>query len=177
MSTLIVAFPKLEEAKAVRNLLIHRGFDVAVPCTSGAQAINQADTLSDGIIICGYKLSDNMVYTELYEYKPKSFEMLLVASQNRWEDCQDNGIVCAAMPIKVNDLVSTIEMMLQAQIRRRKKLRSQPPPGTGSLEDKTARKLSIVISVIILNIYLPCKYCFRRAFKIYGILIFIPCNL
>ena len=51
MSTLIVAFPKLEEAKAVRNLLIHRGFDVAVPCTSGAQAINQADTLSDGIII------------------------------------------------------------------------------------------------------------------------------
>ena len=69
MSTLIVAFPKLEEAKAVRNLLIHRGFDVAVPCTSGAQAINQADTLSDGIIICGYKLSDNMVYTELYEYK------------------------------------------------------------------------------------------------------------
>ena len=126
MSTLIVAFPKLEAAKAVRNLLIHRGFDVAVPCTSGAQAINQADTLSDGIIICGYKLSDNMVYTELYEYKPKSFEMLLVASQNRWEDCQDNGIVCAAMPIKVNDLVSTIEMMLQAQIRRRKKLRSQP---------------------------------------------------
>ena len=112
MSTLIVAFPKLEEAKAVRSLLIHRGFDVAVPCTSGAQAINQADTLSDGIIICGYKLSDNMVYTELYEYKPKSFEMLLVASQNRWEDCQDNGIVCAAMPIKVNDLVSTIEMML-----------------------------------------------------------------
>ena len=54
MSTLIVAFPKLEEAKAVRNLLIHRGFDVAVPCTSGAQAINQADTLSDGIIICVY---------------------------------------------------------------------------------------------------------------------------
>ena len=63
MSTLIVAFPKLEEAKAVRSLLIHRGFDVAVPCTSGAQAINQADTLSDGIIICGYKLSDNMVYS------------------------------------------------------------------------------------------------------------------
>ena len=30
MSTLIVAFPKLEEAKAVRNLLIHRGFDVDI---------------------------------------------------------------------------------------------------------------------------------------------------
>ena len=79
MSTLIVAFPKLEEAKAVRSLLIHRGFDVAVPCTSGAQAINLADTLSDGIIICGYKLSDNMVYTELYEYKPKSSDILFLS--------------------------------------------------------------------------------------------------
>ena len=60
MSTLIVAFPKIEEAKAVRSLLVRRGYDVAVPCTSGAQAINQADNLSDGIIICGYKLSDNI---------------------------------------------------------------------------------------------------------------------
>ena len=126
MATLIVAFPKLEEAKAVKNLLVRKGYDVAAPCTTGAQVINQADDLSDGIIVCGYKLADNMLFSEVYEYKPKSFEMLLVASQNRWEDCQDNGIVCAAMPIKVNDLVSTIEMMLQAQIRRRRKLRSQP---------------------------------------------------
>ena len=92
----------------------------------GAQAINMADRLSDGIIICGYKLSDNMLYSELYEYKPKSFEMLLVASKNLWDDCQDNDIVCAAMPIKVNDLINTIEMMLQVQVRRRKKKRMQP---------------------------------------------------
>ena len=126
MATLIVAFPKLEEAKAVRNLLVRRGYEAAPACTSGAQAINMADRLSDGIIICGYKLSDNMLYSELYEYKPKSFEMLLVASKNLWDDCQDNDIVCAAMPIKVNDLINTIEMMLQVQVRRRKKKRMQP---------------------------------------------------
>lgn len=126
MATLIVAFPKIEEAKAIKNLLVRKGYDVATPCTTGAQTINQADSLSDGIIICGYKLSDNMLYSELYEYKPKSFELLLVASRNLWENCQDNDIVCAAMPIKVNDLLATIEMMLQTQIRRRRKLRSQP---------------------------------------------------
>ena len=126
MATLIVAFPKLEEAKAVRNLLVRRGYEAASACTSGAQGINMADRLSDGIIICGYKLSDNMLYSELYEYKPKSFEMLLVASKNLWDDCQDNDIVCAAMPIKVNDLINTIEMMLQIQVRRRKKKRMQP---------------------------------------------------
>ena len=36
MSTLIVAFPKIEEARAVRSLLVRKGYDVAVPCTSGA---------------------------------------------------------------------------------------------------------------------------------------------
>ena len=102
MSTLIVAFPKIEEARSVRSLLVRKGYDVAVPCTSGAQVINQADALSDGIIISGYKLSDNMIYSELCEYKPKSFELLLVASQNLWEDCQDSNVVCVAMPIKVN---------------------------------------------------------------------------
>ena len=115
MSTLIVAFPKIEEAKAVRSLLVRRGYDVAVPCTSGAQAINQAD-----------KLSDNMLYSELYEYKPKSFEILLVASQNLWEECHDSNVVCVAMPIKVNDLLSTIEIMQQSQIRRRRKARTTP---------------------------------------------------
>ncbi len=126
MATLIVAFPKIEEAKAIKNLLVRKGYDVAIPCTTGAQIINQADVLSDGIIICGYKLSDNMLYSEVYDCKPKSFELLLVASRNLWENCQDNDIVCASMPIKVNDLIATIEMMLQAQVRRRKKLRSQP---------------------------------------------------
>ena len=52
--------------------------------------------------------------------------MLLVASKNLWDDCQDNDIVCAAMPIKVNALINTIEMMLQVQVRRRKKKRMQP---------------------------------------------------
>ena len=78
MSTLIVAFPKIEEARAVRSLLVRKGYDVAVPCTSGAQVINQADALSDGIIISGYKLSDNIIYCYLsspnfkYSYKFKS---------------------------------------------------------------------------------------------------------
>ena len=47
MSTLIVAFPKIEEAKAVRNLLVRKGYEVAIPCITGAQVINQADNLSD----------------------------------------------------------------------------------------------------------------------------------
>lgn len=125
MATIVVAFPKIEEAKAIKALLIRNGYNVAPVCTSGSQAINVADSLSDGIIICGYRLSD-MIYTQLYECKPKSFEILLVASKNLWNDCEYNDIVCLAMPIKVNDLLNTLQLMLQSQIRRRKKAKSQP---------------------------------------------------
>ena len=41
-------------------------------------------------------------------------------------DCQEQVIVCAAMPINVNDLISTIEMILQSQIRKRRRQRTQP---------------------------------------------------
>ncbi len=125
MATIVVAFPKIEEAKAIKGLLVRNGYQVAPVCTSGAQAISTAEALSDGIIICGYKLSD-MIYTQLYECKPRSFELLLVASKNLWDDCEYNDIVCAAMPIKVNDLLSTLQMMLQSQLRRRRRARTTP---------------------------------------------------
>ena len=125
MSTLIVAFPKLEEAKAVRNLLIHRGFDVAVPCTSGAQAINQADTLSDGIIICGYRFSD-MMYSEIYEYMPREFQMLLIASAAGIMEKNVDNLMSLSMPLKVHELLQTVEMMDYTITRRRKKLRQRP---------------------------------------------------
>jgi response regulator NasT len=144
MAAIIVAFPKIEEAKAVRNLLVRRGYDVATPCMTGASVINLADTLSDGIIVCGYKLSDNMLYTEINEYKPKSFDLLLVASKSRWIDCQDNDIVCAEMPIHAGELVSTIDMMLEAQIQRRRKKRANPRQ-RNSEEKKTIDEAKYVL--------------------------------
>lgn len=125
MATLIVAFPKPEEAKAVRNLLVRRGYTVAAPCTTGAQVINQADSLSDGIIICGYQLADHMLYSEINEYKPKSFELLLVASRSLWGDCRESGIVCAALPVGTGDLIAAVELLLQAQVRRRRRRQTQ----------------------------------------------------
>ena len=73
MATIIVAFPKMDEAKAIRNLLLYKGYDVAPACVTGAQVINQADNLSDGIIICGYKLSDNMVYRTHQMYRKNTY--------------------------------------------------------------------------------------------------------
>ena len=45
---------------------------------------------------------------------------------SRWDSHIPEDMVCLPMPLKVHDLVSTLEMMAQAQARRRRKQRQQP---------------------------------------------------
>ena len=125
MANIIVAFSKPEDGKSIKNILMRSGFQVIAVCTSGAQALNCADGLSNGIVVSGYRFED-MIYQELRDYLPDCFEMLLVASPSRWAGHEPEGIVCLPMPLKVYDLVSTLEMMVQTQTRRRKRRKPQP---------------------------------------------------
>lgn len=125
MTNIIVVLPKLEDAKKVKNLLVRSGFQVTGVCTTGAQAISQADGLHDGIVISSYKLVD-MMYDQLQECLPNGFEMLLMASQSVINECYGNDIVCLSTPLKVNDLVNTLNMMAESILRRRRKRKLQP---------------------------------------------------
>ncbi len=125
MINIIVALPKLEDAKGIKNVLVRGGFQVAGVCTTGAQAISQADGLHDGIVVCSYKLVD-MMYDQLQECLPYGFEMLLMASQSVINECYGNDIVCLSMPLKVNDLLNTVNMMADNILRRRRRRRLQP---------------------------------------------------
>ncbi len=125
MTNIIVTLPRPEDAKGIKNVLVRNGFRVTGVCTTGAQAISQADGLNDGIVICSYKLQD-MVYSELHEFLPYGFEMLLMASGHLLPECKGSGIVCLAMPLKVNDLVSTVAMMCEGIARRRRRERLRP---------------------------------------------------
>lgn len=49
MANIIVVFPKQEDAKAIRNLLVRNGFQVIAVCTTGAQALTSIEELNDGI--------------------------------------------------------------------------------------------------------------------------------
>lgn len=120
VSDIIVVFPKREIASNIRNILVRNGCRVLGVGTTGAQAIQLADNLDEGIIVCGYKMPD-MLYTEMREYLPDTFEMLLIASPDKWKDSVCPGVVGLAMPIKVFDLMNTIEMMMQTMDCRRRK--------------------------------------------------------
>ena len=125
MVNIIVAFPKIEDAKGIRGILAKNGFSVSMVCTSGAQVLSQIDEWNDGIVICSYKLAD-MIYSELHASLPERFDMLLMASRRVMQECLDNDIVCLSMPLKVYDLVNTVSMMEQAVLRRRRKAKQQP---------------------------------------------------
>lgn len=126
MTGVIVAIPKLEDARNIKNLLARNGIPVTGACTTGAQAIALADGLNGGVIICGYKLAD-MIYSQLHEDMPPGFEMLLMASSHViGSGMIQGGIMCISMPLKVHDFVNTVDMMISAIEQRRRRQKAKP---------------------------------------------------
>lgn len=125
MVNIVVVFPKLDDAKNIRNLLVRNGYDVAGVCASGAQALQITDRLDDGIVVCGYKFHD-MIYSQLKECLSPDFQMLLVASPHMLASCEMQEVVGLGLPIKVRDLVNTLEMMTEIILRKRRKKKAGP---------------------------------------------------
>ena len=104
---------------------MQNGYIVSAVCTTGAQALQSANELGGGIIVCGYRFVD-MMYTELHEYLPSQFEMLLVASPVNCGERDIENLVCLSTPLRVNELIQTVEMMEYTITRRRKKAKNKP---------------------------------------------------
>ncbi len=143
MYSIIVGFPKYEDANNIKNVLVRNGFTCSEPCTLGAQIVSLANDLDEGIVVCGYRFSD-MHFSELNNYLPKGFEMLLVASPEKLEFCQDNNIVCLPMPIKTHDLLNTLQMM-SYQYQRRKKKDKDRPKERSEEEKATIKKAKAIL--------------------------------
>lgn len=122
MGSIIIALPKLEDAKRISDILKRRGLDTAFVCTSASKVLSTVHQLDNGIVICGRRLPD-MHYTQLAEYLPEYFEMLLLTSGNTLGDCPSE-IMTLGLPLRASDLIGTVEMMLAQQDRRLKKQRS-----------------------------------------------------
>ncbi len=125
MAGIIVAFPKQEDAISIKNILVRNGYSVMAICTNGTHVLSAVDDLNDGIVVCGYKVND-MLYYQLRENLPKEFEMIVIASPAKFEGERYEGVVNIAMPLKVYDLVNTVDMLMQTLARRRKKRRETP---------------------------------------------------
>ena len=122
MTNIVVAFSKRENAVNIRNILTRSGVEVSAVCLTGAKVLQHAERGGQGIVMCGSGLQ-GMPYTELRGRLPPGFDMLLIASSDRGIDALPEGIVGLPSPLKVYDLMDTLEMMSRAQESRRKKRR------------------------------------------------------
>lgn len=141
MLSIIVVFPKVEDGRSIKNVLVKCGYEVQAVCTTGAQAVGLANELDEGIIICGYHYSD-MHYSELYNYLPRTFQMLLLASPAKLSECVNNEIICLSMPLKIKDLVNTVEMMTLRYTKLKKKKAGKQRT---QAEKETIQKAKIVL--------------------------------
>ncbi len=125
MANIVVAFPKMEDAVNIRDLLVRNGYQVVSVCTCGTNVLSMTDSFEDGIVVCGYRLAD-MLFSELRMQLPESFTILLLASSARLAEVDTEGVICVAMPLRAANLLNTIEMLTlrMARNRRRKSKRS-----------------------------------------------------
>lgn len=123
-TSIVIALPKIEDAKKIRTILIRHGFSVASICCTGSNALASISALDCGILICGYHLPD-MYYRDIAACLPSYFELLLLASARVISEAP-SSVLSVEMPMKASDLVNTVDMMLSQIERRIKKDKKKP---------------------------------------------------
>ena len=123
-SSIVIALPKIDDAKKIRTILNRHGFPVAAVCSTASTALASMSELDSGILICGYKLPDRY-YRDVLDDLPPCFEMLLLASGRVIAEAP-TSVLTVEMPMKASDLVNTVDMML-SQIERRLRREKKKP--------------------------------------------------
>ena len=122
--SIVIALPKIEDAKKIRSILQNHGYPVASVCNTVAGALAGTSELDYGILICGYHFADGF-YRDILEDLPTGFELVFLASR-RYIESAPMGLLSVELPMKTSDLVNTVEMIFSAQERRRKKEKRKP---------------------------------------------------
>ncbi len=122
---IIIVFPKLEDGQKIARLLSRNGIWIAAVCTNGAQALEHADDLGSGLVICGYRFAD-MIYSELLENLPADFEMILLASSQVLSQRETDHVISVSMPLKGQELLETVYMVQDSLREKRRKARNKP---------------------------------------------------
>ena len=125
-SSIVIALPKIEDAKKIRTILNRHGLTVASVSSSVSNVLASISELDSGVLICGYKLTDGY-YKDILNDLPQYFEMLLLASQ-RIIDEAPNSVQAVQMPLKASVLVESVGDMLYQLERRIKKEKKKPKP-------------------------------------------------
>ena len=99
MAGCIIAFPREEDVRAVRNLLVRNGFQVTGTALSGAAALSLSEFTDGGILICACQFRD-MFYTQLRERLAPEWGMILVCNPSRLPEGVGDNVVHLPVPLR-----------------------------------------------------------------------------
>lgn len=122
---IIIIFPKKEFAQKISGVLQRHGFHVCSVCVTGAQGILAMEQYETGLVISAIRYSD-MNYRSVKENLPDSFEMIVLASQEQWEQYGEDDVSFLPVPFKVYDLIETVDDYICGLERRLKKEKKKP---------------------------------------------------
>lgn len=144
MRNIIVAFPKIDNGKKIRGILVRNGFQVTAVCTNGAQILATARDLDYAVVLMAYKLPD-MIYRDVIADLTPGILPIVVSTRESWQENGDPSVLSLTLPLKVHDLVSTIEMAAGTVDRIRRKDRKKPKKRTAAENAMIARAKELLM--------------------------------
>jgi len=125
MRSILIAMPKPEDSNHLMQILGNSGllFDIEV-CQSASEVLRLANERDFGVVVCGKSMRD-MSSLELADCLPEFFGMIML-TKDMSMDIYSDKIMKLTQPLKIRELVSTIETMTSFYIRRIKKKKKAP---------------------------------------------------
>ena len=126
MFDLVIAFPRMEDAKRIRDVLQRHGYAAENVFSTAAAALSCMNRLTGGILICGFRLPD-MHFAELRECLPPGFRMLLAASSRALSTVEGIDVPILEMPFTAGALIDAVQDIIREMRREAEASRDDPP--------------------------------------------------
>lgn len=140
MDTVIVAFENEAMGQRFSELLESSGTARCLTCHSGDQVRRYLSKQQIYCVVCGPHLTDGPAEW-LYEDLPPTCSLLLVGPKHMLDTCGSRDVYKLTTPIRKEEALCTVSLLLQFGRRTERLLRPRRSPGERELVEKAKRLL------------------------------------
>ncbi len=108
-NNVFVAFSSRKVAVSVAKIVVASGMNLACAATSLAELKKYIHAYESGVIICGYRFTDDYVI-DFFEEVPESMNIILIGKRAELEQCTNERVFKLAVPLQKMDLVCSLNM-------------------------------------------------------------------
>lgn len=124
MEQVILAFEGEKTANRIKEVIENAGIAECLLCHSAAEVKRLVNQQHITTVLCGYKLADETAEA-LCEDLPPTCSVLVIAVQGMLEMIGRSEVFKLAAPVRRNDLLASVRMLLQLGRRMEKYVRPQ----------------------------------------------------